>query len=365
MNIFSNKSISADLLIDHVYDQTDSIILDVRQREEFEEWSIKNALNIPLNELPDNLNAIPKDKKILVICASGNRSRYGCKILKSSGYDAVNVDGGMFAWSTAYDTVNVDVDGLELIQLRRVGKGCLSYMIIFDSQAYVIDPTVHLERYIELAQSRNSKITAIFDTHLHADHLSGSRLLSSATGAQLYLNPADNFHFEFTPLKDNQKFNLTNDLYLSVTTLSTPGHTNGSVVFNIANRILLTGDTLFVDGIGRPDLADKAVEFADNLYESLHGKLLKFNDDTVILPAHFGSDTPIKKNKPVSVNLGTLKHTMEPLSLDKKEFMAWVTNEKIDRPPFYQEIIKSNMGISNLGPEVLVSLEMGPNRCSI
>ncbi len=364
MKGISVKSIPAHQLTDHIFDQSDSIIIDVREKDEFAQWSLKQAINIPLGQLLDNVDSIPRDKRILLICASGNRSNYGCQVLQQLGYDAINIDGGMKAWGAAYDTAQVNFDDLTIIQIRRLGKGCLSYLIVSSNEIFVVDPSIHVDKYLELAQIINKPITKIFDTHLHADHLSGARFLSFATDAKLYLNPLDTYHFEFTPLQDNQVFSVKGGSFISISTIRTPGHTNGSVIFNINDKVLLTGNTVFVDGIGRPDLASKAREFAENLYDSLHGKLLKFPGDTLILPAHYGSDTILRKNEVVNITLDELKLKIKELDYQKQEFIEWISSKVSQRPNHYEHIIKSNMGLGEIPLEVLVNLELGPNRCS-
>ena len=107
---------------------------------------------------------------------------------------------------------------------------------------------------------------------------------------------------------------------------------------------MLTGDTLFVDGVGRPDLADRAEEFAHNLYRSLQERVLTLPDDAVVLPGHYGEGVAVHPHQPVGAPLGELRRTLEPLQLDEEHFVAWATERATPRPPNYVEIIKANMG---------------------
>jgi glyoxylase-like metal-dependent hydrolase (beta-lactamase superfamily II) len=141
-------------------------------------------------------------------------------------------------------------------------------------EAFVVDPSLETDRYMDEAARRGWRITRVYDTHLHADHISGARALAGATGASLHLNPADAFEFAFVPLADGHYFELGGQVHFGVSVFSTPGHTRGSTVFEIGGRAILTGDTLFIDGVGRPDLAERAEEFAHDLYRSLHTKVL-------------------------------------------------------------------------------------------
>jgi glyoxylase-like metal-dependent hydrolase (beta-lactamase superfamily II) len=228
----------------------------------------------------------------------------------------------------------------------------------------VIDPSIDVDVYREVAAEHGWRITRVFDTHLHADHLSGARALATRTGASLHLNPADTFKFPFQPLHDGDRFPFGTGVALSVAALRTPGNTEGSTIYFVGDRVVLTGDTLFVDGVGRPDLAERAEEFAHNLYRSLRERILTLPDDTLVLPGHYGETVRVKPDTPVSASLGDLRTTLPPLSVDEESFVEWATSRTATRPPNYVEIIKANMGRSDLPVPVLQKLEVGPNRCS-
>ncbi len=128
---------------------------------------------------------------------------------------------------------------------------------------------------------------------------------------------------------------------------------------------MLSGDTLFVDSVGRPDLADRAEEFAHTLYHSLHDKVLLLPDDALVLPGHYGENVVVRPDRPVGATLGDLRQTLAPLSYDEDEFVSWVTAHMAPRPPNYAEIIRANMGRADLPLLALRHLEVGPNRCSV
>jgi len=185
------------------------------------------------------------------------------------------------------------------------------------------------------------------------------------TGATLHLNGADTFAFDYIPLRDGDTFELGAGSSFSVAALRTPGHTQGSTVYFLDERAALTGDTLFVDGVGRPDLAERAEEFAHDLYQSLQERVLVLPDDAVVLPGHYGDRVPVPPDKPVAATLGELRETLTPLSFDEDAFVEWATERATPRPPNYVEIITINMGRSELPRNELARLEAGPNRCSV
>jgi len=340
-------------------------LLDVREPDEFAEWAIPDAVNIPLGQLADRLDDVPRHRQILVICAKGARALSGATLLMDNGFDAIVMDGGMSRWGTTYDTVSVTMAGAVVTQVRRRGKGCLSYVVSSGTRAAVIDPSTDIDQYIEIAASHGAVITHIFDTHLHADHISGARMMRERTGAQLVLNPSDPFHYDYTPLEDGTAVELNDGVHLSVEALRAPGHTEGSTVYRLGNAALFTGDTLFLESVGRPDLADQAEPFARALYRTLHERVLPLPDDIMIMPAHWGDSVPVRSGELVAKPLGSLRHVLPALAFSEEDFVAWAVKSVKDRPPNYVEIVRFNAGDSTLTLDEIHEKELGPNRCAI
>ena len=342
------------------------VVVDVREPDEVAAWSIPGAVNVPVQTLADRFGELPRDREVVVVCASGNRSALAAEFLAAQGLQVANLRGGMVAWGALYDWVAVDAGAVRVVQVRRRGKGCLSYVVgaAGGDEAFVVDPSIDAEIYDEVAAEHGWRITRVFDTHLHADHLSGARALAERTGSSLHLNPADTFAFSYTPLHDGDHFALGADVTMSVAALRTPGHTEGSTIYFVGDRVVLSGDTLFVDGVGRPDLAERAEEFAHNLYRSLQERVLTLADDTLVLPGHYGESVHIRPDAPVGASIGVLRDALAPLGLDEDEFVSWATARTTERPPNFVEIITANMGRSDLPISMLKQLEAGPNRCS-
>ncbi len=354
---------SADELAERLGTAEEPYLLDVREADEVAAWSIPGVAHLPLGELAARLGDVPADREVVVVCASGNRSMQAAALLAAEGRAVWNLAGGMNAWGQVYDTANVEVSGGRIVQVRRRGKGCLSYVIGAGGEAFVIDPSMHLDQYLSIAARSGWRISRVFDTHLHADHVSGARELARHTGASLHLSPHDTFDFGYAPLSHDERFALPDGLAITVSVFHTPGHTEGSVVFTVGGEAVLTGDTLFVDGVGRPDLAERAEEFASNLHRSLHETVLGLPGHLQILPAHYGSATRVVPERPVATTLGELRTSVPALSLDETSFVVWAATEVKERPPNYVEIVRINMGRRDLvGFE---TLEAGPNRCSI
>jgi glyoxylase-like metal-dependent hydrolase (beta-lactamase superfamily II) len=339
-------------------------VVDVREPVEFATWSIQSAVNIPFGELEARVSEVPTDREVVTVCASGSRSSAAAEILSRAGRRVANLSGGMAAWAMVYDAVTVELDEVRVVQVRRRGKGCLSYLVGAGDQAFVVDPSLDTEVYRRLADEHGWRIVRVFDTHLHADHLSGARLLAEQTGASIHLNPSDTFDFPYEPLRDEERFELPCSGTFRVAAIHTPGHTRGSTIYFVAERLVLSGDTLFVDSVGRPDLADRAEEFAHNLYHSLHDKVLSLPDDAFVLPAHYSEDVIVRPDRAVGSTLGELRVMLAPLSYDEIQFVSWATARAAPRPPNYAEIIQANMGRTDMSLQTLRELEVGPNRCS-
>ena len=173
-------------------------------------------------------------------------------------------------------------------------RGCAAYLLGCGtlSQCAVVDARADdVEAYAEFAANQGMRITHVIDTHVHADHRSGGRELASQTGAQYCLHESADVAIPFTPLRDGDNIELGNT-HLKV--LHTPGHSPESICLIVTDLkrgsdpwFVLTGDTLFVGAVGRPDLPGRARENAGELYASLHDRLLMLPGDPEIYPGHF------------------------------------------------------------------------------
>jgi glyoxylase-like metal-dependent hydrolase (beta-lactamase superfamily II) len=339
-------------------------MLDVRETDEVADWKIPGVHNIPLDTLEKRLSEVPRDEQIVVICAMGSRARQGAEILARHGIASDVLEGGMGAWASTYDSVEGTFGAATVAQLRRRGKGCLSYVIGTGEKCVVIDPSLELDQYLKVATRHDWTITHVLDTHLHADHLSGARDLVAATGAQLWLNPSDHFTFDFEPLTDGRSIALAPGVELTVSAVSVPGHTEGSTMYQLGHSAVFTGDTVFLESVGRPDLADQAEAFAHSLYRSVHERVLPLNDDIMVFPAHYGAVVDVRANEFVARRLGDLRMTLPALSLSESAFVAWAIANVKDRPPNYQHIVAINAGRENVSDDS-AQLELGPNRCAV
>jgi glyoxylase-like metal-dependent hydrolase (beta-lactamase superfamily II) len=358
------QRISATSLLEAIDAHDDLVVLDVREPDEFASWSISGAMNIPLSELEAHVADVPTAATVVTVCAVGSRASTATEVLASRGVASLVLDGGMAAWSRAYDEAELAFDAATVVQVRRRGKGCLSYLVGSGDAAVAIDPSSDTAEYIERAAARGWTITAVLDTHLHADHVSGARALALATGARLLLNPADHFAFAYEPLVDGMQVAIGEGVALSVAVVHSPGHTMGSTVFMLGDDAVMTGDTLFLESVGRPDLADKAEAFAHALYASLHDRILVLPDTTLVCPAHVSGVVDVTSS-PVAATVGSLTERLWQLRCDEDEFVAWAAGSVTARPPHYATIVAANQQGTDLDAASIAELEAGPNRCAV
>ena len=359
------RTISADDLLTKLDDGADVLVLDVREPDEFDAWRIPGAVNIPLGILASRLADVPKDHEIVTVCAVGTRAATAIEVLEGAGVGAELLSGGMAAWSSVFDDAELEVDGATILQVRRRGKGCLSYLVAAARSAIAIDPAADVDQYLDRAARRGWTITHVVDTHLHADHVSGARALASAADAELVLNPADRFGFPHAALEDGMVVPIADGVGLTVSVLATPGHTSGSTTFLLGRSAIFTGDTLFLESVGRPDLADQAEAYAHALYRSLHDKLLCLPDAARVLPAHVGQGVEVRGGEVVAAPLGALRDRLWQLSADEDAFVSWAVASVAERPPNYATIVATNKAGRAVGVEERAVLETGPNRCAI
>ncbi len=346
-------------------------VLDVRPTAEWAEWAIPGSIHVDAYDAlkardPTALAAVnlPSDIPVVTVCAAGKTSQIAAEQLAARGREAFSLDGGMKAWSLAWNTAEVPVagDAARVFQVRRTGKGCLSYLIGRGVEAIVIDASLDPQVYLDLAQAHGWQITSVFDTHIHADHLSRSRQLAERSGAMLFLPDQQRVSFPFTAIRDGDTLATS---HLRLTALRTPGHTLESTCYLLNNALLFTGDTLFPTSIGRPDLhADEQEARARSalLYHSLH-KLLALPSETLVLPGHASQPVPFD-GKAIGARLVEIDEQVGLLHTRRTVFVETLVQRLPPTPPNYERITRLNE--AGLFPEGGVTeLEAGANRCAI
>ncbi|HET7872464.1 MAG TPA: rhodanese-like domain-containing protein [Terriglobales bacterium] len=239
--------------------------------------------------------------------------------------------------------------------------GCLahaSYMLGSEGEAVVVDPQRDVELYLEAAAERGLKIAHIFETHLHADFVSGHVELARRTGAKIYIGAEAEAVFPHVPMRDGFELSVGK---VRIKALETPGHTTESMCLVVTDEektgrpwAVLTGDTLFIGDVGRPDLskAYTSEQLAGMLYDSLHGKLMPLGDDVLVYPAH-GAGSLCGRNMRAErfSTIGTERLSNYALQIkDREEFIRQLTTNLPARPEyFFQDAQINRQGAPALG----------------
>lgn len=365
-----NNNISPNALRDSLEKHEDILILDVRPLDQREEWHIPGSIHIDaykrLNEgdlsVLDEIQ-VPENMKVVTVCAAGRTSEIASRALRQKGIEAYSLQGGMKAWNYAWNIAEISDGDVTIIQIRRVAKGCLSYIVGSGKEAIVVDASLDPEVYSDIAAKHNWTIKYVMDTHIHADYISRTLDLAKATGGVHFFTENAAVDYDFTPLSDKDvvPFGSAN-----LTAVFTPGHTPESMSFLINENYLLTGDTLFTDGVGRPDLKadhEQGLRKAEQLFDSL-GRILSLSDeDFLILPAHT-SHAIAFDGKIISDKLSHLSVEIELLQMEKDVFVEQTMMRIPATPPNYLQIASLNKSGSYEGINP-ADLEAGANRCAI
>ncbi len=346
-------------------------VLDVRPAAERAEWSIPGSVYVDAYDAlrrgdptaladfhPTNGN------RVVTVCAAGKTSMLAAERLRARGLDAVSLEGGMRAWSLAWNSAEVPCPGstARIVQLRRTGKGCLSYLIGSNGDAAVIDASLEPQIYHRVADEHGWRIRSILETHVHADHLSRARAIAADTGARLCLPTTNRVSFEYAPLKDGDIVRVGS---AGLRALHTPGHTPESTSYLLDDRALFTGDTLFLGAVGRPDLeatTDESRGRAHVLHASLR-RLVALPPETVVLPAHT-SEPVAFDSRPISAMLGEVRERIPLLREAAETFVGHVLARIPPTPPNHHRIVALNEA-GTLPDGDPTELEAGANRCAV
>jgi glyoxylase-like metal-dependent hydrolase (beta-lactamase superfamily II)/rhodanese-related sulfurtransferase len=365
------KQIEAETLRAWLDAQQPVTVLDIRTDEDRAQWAIPGSLHLNAYEAlragqPGVLAdaPFPLDRPVVTVCNAGRVSETAAEMLAGRGFDARSLAGGMKAWSLAWNIADAPLSdaSVRVIQVRRTGKGCLSYIVGSSSEAAVIDPSVSPDVYLELAHRQGWSIRYVLETHIHADHLSRAREVATRTDAVLLLPPQDRAKFAFAPMPDGEQMRLGE---ATLRALYTPGHTNESTSYVLNEAAVFTGDTLFTNGVGRPDLhadRDAARARARSLFRSLD-QLRHLSPQILVLPAH-ASEPIAFDGLPVAARMDDINRWLAGWLASESGFVDRVTSHLPPTPPNFVRIVDLNeAGDFPTGDPT--ELEAGANRCAV
>jgi glyoxylase-like metal-dependent hydrolase (beta-lactamase superfamily II)/rhodanese-related sulfurtransferase len=358
----------------------DFTLLDVRNNEEFGRFKVEGPqlskmINVPyieFIELEEESVAkveVPKDESIRIVCAKEGSAKYVGEILAKNGWiDVRYLEGGIKTWGNMLaPKLIASPNGYKLYQFIRPGKASCSYGLICGDEMVVFDPSRNTDFYQSFAAENGCKLVKTYETHLQADYISGSRQLSSNTGAQIIGNENDfqGAAFEYKAVKDHEAFSFSNG-GPEIVAIHMPGHTPGSTSYLIDNQYLVTGDTIFILSIGRPDLGGKAEEWSKLLYNTLKTKVAELNDDLMILPGHYIEWSEANSEQMFVDTLGSIRQKNSDIYgiQEEAEFVKFIKDNMRKQPDEYAQIRKVNAGLLDVDDEDQEIMDLGKNECA-
>ncbi|MCG6909647.1 MAG: MBL fold metallo-hydrolase [Deltaproteobacteria bacterium] len=372
------QSFTAQELFSWLIAKEDFLLVDVRNDEEFGRFKVEgpypfDMVNVPYMEFieheEESVAKVPRGKKVRIVCAKEGSSKYVAEILVNHGFDDVaHMLVGIKAWGNLLAPVRVAGGAdYELHQFRRPGKASCSYGLVCGEEMMVFDPAKNIAAYTEFAAEKGCNITKTFETHRQADYISGSMGLNKSLGVEI-VAPDEDFHpatFAYTPAGDGTVFRFGNG-GPEVKSIHTPGHTPGSTCYLIDDRYMITGDTVFIYSIGRPDLGGMAKEWSQMLFDTLQQKILQWDRATLMLPGHYMDWKEANQDLVFTRSLEQIKEINADIYniADADTFYGFIEANMRKQPDEYAKIREINAGLVTVDDENADIMDLGKNECA-
>ena len=356
----------------------DFLLLDVRVNEQFDRFKVEgpflsDMVNVPYVEFveheEESVARVPAAEKVRIVCAKEGSAKYVGEILVNHGFKNVRyLEGGIKTWGNmlAPELVASD-DGYKLYQFIRPGKASCSYGLIYNDEMVLFDPSRNVDFYQRFAENNDARIVRSCETHLQADYISGSKQIAADFGAHIlgHENDFKEATFKYEKIVDEQVYSFSKG-GPEIQALHMPGHTPGSTSYLIDNKYLITGDTVFILSIGRPDLGGKAEEWSKLLYHTLKTKIEELKDDLIILPGHYMDWREANPSRLFLDTLGNIKNKNSDIYgiSTETEFIEFIKNNMRTQPEVYAEVRKVNAGLLEVDAEEQEIMDLGKNECA-
>lgn len=364
-------------LFQWLVDRTDMVLVDVRNDKDFNRFHVESPfpftlLNVSYYDFmemeEDAVARVPRNRSVRIVCAKEGSARYVAEILERHGFDDVGyLAGGIKTWGNLLVPKLVAADqGYQLFQFIRPGKASCSYGLVYGKEMMLFDPSRNLDFYLDFAAAHGCMVIKTFETHLQADYIAGSRDIAQRTGAVFYANDGDfkKSKNPYSPLTDGaiHRFSFGGP---TVRVLFTPGHTPGSTSFIIDERFFISGDMIFINSVGRPDLGGKAEDWAGMLYDSIL-MVKQLDHRLMVLPGHYIDWEEANEELVFARSLGEVlernRHIYE--IADLAVFFAFIRENMRPQPEEYAEIRLVNANLRQEEEPRQEELDLGKNECA-
>lgn len=364
-------------LYDWLIAKEDIVVVDVRNHDDFARFKVEGPypfalLNIPyfdfMESEQESLAQLPTGARIRIVCAKEASARYVAEIVHKGGFADVGfLQGGINSWGNLLVPRQLPTpDHYQLYQFIRPGKGSCSYGLLAGGSMLLFDPSRNLDFYLAFAREHGATIVKTFETHLQADYIAGSRMIAERTGAEFFANTGDftGANFRYHALENGGQYGFSAP-YPSVRALFTPGHTPGSTTYVIDEKYLVTGDTVFIKSIGRPDLGGKAEEWARLLFASM-GIMKRLDPALIVLPGHFIDWAEADSRLTFACSLGeAIDRNRSIYDIETAEgFIAFIQANMRKQPEEYKRIRLINANLEQVDEAEQNILDIGKNECA-
>ena len=371
-------SFTAQDLFDWLVSKETFLLLDVRNEEEFGRFKVEGPypfemINVPYMEFieheEESVAKVPQGKKLRIVCAKEGSSKYVGEILVNHGHtDVAHMLVGIKAWGNFLAPVRVAAgDHYELYQFRRPGKASCSYGLICGKEMMLFDPAKNITAYQRFADERGCTITKTFETHRQADYISGSPMLQQALGTEILAPPADfqGALFDYTPAAHGDQFGFSNGGPI-VKAIHTPGHTPGSTSYLIDGAFIVSGDTIFIFSMGRPDLGGMVKAWSKMLFQTMTEKIMTLDDSILVLPGHYMDWKEANQDLVFAETLGKIKEINASIYgiSDENAFYNFIQSNMRPQPEEYAKIREINAGLLQVDAEEADNMDLGKNECA-
>ena len=358
-------------------ERKDIVVVDVRNDKDFSRFQIESPypftmINVSYYDFmeleEESVARVPKNRSIRIVCAKEGSAKYVAEILQKHGYEDVGyLTGGIKTWGNLLVPKLITHDKeYQLFQFIRPGKASCSYGLVCGKEMMLFDPSRNIDFYLNFAAQHGCILTKTFETHLQADYIAGSRDISRRTGAPFYGNDGD-FNTSknpYTALQDGETFSFSLG-GPKIRVLFTPGHTPGSTSFIIDEQYIVAGDMIFINSVGRPDLGDKAEDWAVMLYDSIQ-MVKQLDPKTMVLPGHYIDWEEANDQLIFTLSLGeVLKRNSNIYDIDDPaDFIAFIKDNMRPQPEEYALIRLVNANLRQEEEDKQEELDLGKNECA-
>ncbi|MFC1647153.1 rhodanese-like domain-containing protein [Patescibacteria group bacterium] len=318
-------------------------LLDIRDEVSFSNWSIYDSVNIPFDRLENKVSKLSPNKDIIIISKNGKRAQKAHQMLKKNGLTAYYLIEGLKGWNNIYDFVDVTQakSPLNIIQIKRLSKGCLSYIIYSTetNKCVIIDPSRHLDVYKDEIKKRNLKAQAVIDTHIHSDHFSGAISLAKKLRVPYLLPNGSICKAKFSSLEKSLPKIFPK---IDIKIVKTSGHTPESAMIILDSTCVFSGDTMYVDAIPPIDIDQDINNNTKDFFLSITNHIVPMKDNVFLFPSH--TPLPMVPGPVVGATVRYIKmFTIVKYAKNQDDFHKMHQDNVVEEKNIFQTIKEANI----------------------